>query len=80
MPRSLDRFEVPRLCDRGSNGRGLDHAYPGHGLEAAAHVIGTMMGVNGAIQRPGLQFQSCELIDSGLQRLFHRKWKRKVLD
>src|SRR5437773_10424922 len=43
-------FEVTRVCDCGSDGRGPDHAYPGHGLEAAAHIIGTMMGVNGAIQ------------------------------
>ena len=34
-----------------------------------------MMGVNGAIQSPDLQFQSSELIDDGLQRLFHRRWK-----
>jgi hypothetical protein len=31
-----------------------------------------MMGVNGAIQSPDLQFQSSELIDNSLQRLFHR--------
>jgi hypothetical protein len=68
-------FEVTRVCDSGSDGRGPDHAYPGHGLEATAHIIGTMMGVNGAIQRPDLQFQSSELIDNGLQRLFHRRWK-----
>ena len=68
-------FEVTRVCDSRSNGRGPDHANPGHGLEAAAHVIGTMMGVNGAIQSPDLQFQSSELIDNGLQRLFHRRWK-----
>jgi hypothetical protein len=68
-------FEVARVCDSGSDGRGPDHAYPGHGLEAAAHVIGTMMSVNGAIQSPDLQFQSRELIDNGLQRLFHRRWK-----
>src|SRR6266850_2136433 len=37
--------------------------------------LATMMGVNGAIQRPDLQFQSRELIDNGLQRLFHGKWK-----
>ena len=30
-------------------GRGPNHAYPGHGLEATAHIIGTMMSVNGAI-------------------------------
>src|SRR5947207_1395536 len=54
---------------------GHDHAYPGHGLEAAAHIIGTMMGVNGPIQSPDLQFQSRELINNGLQRLFHRRWK-----
>jgi len=68
-------FEVTRVCDSGSDGRGADHAYPGHGLEAAAHIIGTMMGVDGAIQSPDLQFQSSELIDNGLQRLFHRGWK-----
>ena len=34
-----------------------------------------MMSVNGAIQRPNLQFQSRELTDNGLQRLFHRTWK-----
>src|SRR6476620_7545589 len=43
------RLEVTRVCDSRSNGRGPDHAYPGHGLKAATHVIGTMMGVNGAI-------------------------------
>src|SRR5271154_3890721 len=42
-------FEVTRVCDSGRDGRGSDHAYPGYGLKAAAHVIGTMMGVNGAI-------------------------------
>src|SRR5882757_3971388 len=68
-------FEVARVCDSGSDGRGPDHAYPGHGLEAAAHIIGTMMGVNGAIQSPDLQFQSSELINNGLQCLFHRRWK-----
>src|SRR5258705_3710152 len=68
-------FEVARICDSRSDGRGPDHAYPGHGLEAAAHIIGTMMGVNGAIQSPDLQFQSSELINNGLQRLFHRRWK-----
>jgi hypothetical protein len=71
--------EVLRVCDSGSHGRGPDHAYPGHGLEAATHVIGTMMGVNGAIQSPDLQFQSSELIDNGLQRLFHRRWKSFVI-
>jgi hypothetical protein len=69
-------FEVTRVCDSGSDRRGPDHAYPGHGLEAAAHIIGTMMGVNGAVQSPNLQFQSSELIDNSLQRLFHRRWKR----
>jgi hypothetical protein len=68
-------FEVTRVCDSGSDGRGPDYAYPGHGLEAAAHIIGTMMGVDGAIQSPDLQFQRSELIDNGLQRLFHRRWK-----
>ena len=33
------------------------------------------MGVNGAIQSPDLQFQRSELIDDGLQRLFHRRRK-----
>jgi hypothetical protein len=63
------------VCDSRSNGRGPDHANPGHGFEAAAHVIGTTIGVNGAVQSPDLQFQSSELIDNGLQRLFHRRWK-----
>ena len=47
-------FEATRVCDSRSNGRGSDHANPGHGLEAATHVIGTMLGVNGAIQGPDL--------------------------
>jgi hypothetical protein len=68
-------FEVTRVCDGRSDGRGGDHAYPRHGLDAAAHIIGTMMGVNGAIQSPDLQFQRSELIDEGLQRLFHRRRK-----
>jgi len=68
-------FEVTRVCDGGSDGRGPDHAYPRHGLEATAHIIGTMMGVNGSIQSPDLQFQSSELIDNGLQRLFHHERK-----
>ena len=34
-----------------------------------------MMGVNGLIQSPDLQFQSSQLIDDGLQRLFHRRRK-----
>jgi hypothetical protein len=34
-----------------------------------------MMGVDGAIQSPDLQFQRSELIDDGLQRPFHRRWK-----
>ena len=49
-------FEAARVCDSRSDGRGPDHAYPGHGLEAAAHIIGTMMGVNDAIQSSDLQF------------------------
>jgi hypothetical protein len=65
-------FEGARVCDGGSDGRGPDHAYSRHGFEATAHIIGTMMGVNGPIQSPDLQFQSSELIDNGLQRLFHR--------
>src|SRR5262245_18992428 len=68
-------FEATRVCDRRSDGRGPDHAYPRHGLEAAAHIVGTMMCVNGAIQSSDLHFQSCELIDNVLQRLFHRSWK-----
>jgi hypothetical protein len=65
-------FEVTRVCDSGSDGRSPDHAYPRHGLEAAAHIVGTMMGMNGPIQSPYLQFQGSKLIDNGLQRLFHR--------
>src|SRR5215469_559534 len=68
-------FEGTRVCDRGSDGRGPDHAYPRYGLEATAHIVGTMMGVNGAIQSPDPQFQSSKLIDNGLQRLFHRRRK-----
>ena len=34
-----------------------------------------MMGVNGPIQSPDLQSQSSQLIDDGLQRLFHRQQK-----
>ena len=34
-----------------------------------------MMGVNGLIQSPDLQFQSSQLIDDGLQRLFHGQRK-----
>jgi hypothetical protein len=34
-----------------------------------------MMGVNGAIQSSDLQLQRSELIDNGLQRLFHRRCK-----
>ena len=49
-------FEAARVCDSGSESRGSDHTYPGHGLEAAAHFIGTMMGVNDAIQGSDLQF------------------------
>jgi len=41
-----------------------------HVLLVRTIIIGTMMGVNGAIQGPDLQFQSSELIDDGLQRLF----------
>ncbi len=47
-------FEATRVCDSGSDGRGPDHAYPGYGFEAAAHIIGTMMRVNGAIQSSDL--------------------------
>jgi len=68
-------FEGARGCDGGSDGRGPDHAYSRHGFEATAHIIGTMMGVNGPIQSPDLQFQGSELIDNGLQRLFHRQRK-----
>ena len=42
-------------------------------------MIGTVMGVNGAIQSTDLQFQSSELIDNSLQRLFHRRWKSFVI-
>src|SRR3974390_1739130 len=59
-------FEVTRVCDSRSDGRGRDHAYPRHGLDAAANIIGTMMGVNSAIQSPDLQFQRSELISNGL--------------
>src|ERR1700757_3773949 len=59
-------FEITRVCDSRSDGRGRDHAYPRHGLDAAAHIVGTMMGVNSAIQSPDLQFQRGELIDNGL--------------
>src|SRR5215204_2071664 len=38
-------------------------------------MYGTMMGVNGAIQSPDLQFQSSQLIDNGLQRLSHPRWE-----
>ena len=68
-------FEAIGVCDSGSDGRGPDHAYPRHSLEAAAHIVGTMMGVNGPVQSPGLQFQSSELIDNSLQRPFHRRRK-----
>jgi DNA-binding transcriptional LysR family regulator len=68
-------FEVTAVCDSRSDGRGRDHAYPRHGLDAAAHISGTMMGVNSAIQRPDLQFQRSELTDHGQQRLFHRRRK-----
>jgi hypothetical protein len=44
--------DVSRVCD---DGRGPDYAYPGHSLEATAHIMGTMMGVDGAIQSPDLQ-------------------------
>src|SRR5215468_11676178 len=59
-------FEGAWVCDSESDGRSSDHAYPRHGLNAAAHIIGTMMGVNGAIQSPGLQVQRSELIDNSL--------------
>jgi len=72
-------FEATRVCDSGSDGRGPDHAYPGYSFEAATHIIGTMMGMNGAIQGPDLQFQSSELIDNSLQCLFHRRWKNIVI-
>ena len=71
--------EATGVCDGGSDGRGPDHAYPGYGFEAAAHIIGTMMRVNGAIQSSDLQFQSSELIDNSLQCLFHRRWKSFVI-
>src|ERR1700758_2810980 len=59
-------FEGTRVCDSRSDGRGRDHAYPRHGLDAAAHIVGTMMGVNGPIQNPDLQFERGELIENGL--------------
>src|SRR5215470_8117417 len=59
-------FEVTRVCDSGSDRRSSDHAYPRYSLEAAARIIGTMMGVNGPIQNPDLQFERGELIDNGL--------------
>ena len=68
-------FKGTRVCDRGSDGRSPDHAYSRHSLEATAHIVGTMMSVNGAIQSPDPQFQSSKLIDNGLQRLFHRRRK-----
>ena len=68
-------FEHTRVCNSESDGRGPDHAYPRHSLEAAADFVGTMMGVNGPIQSPDLQFQGSELIHNGLQRLFHRRRK-----
>src|SRR6476646_7488302 len=49
-------FEAARVCDSESEGRGSDHAYPGHGFEAAAHIISMMMCVNGAIHGSDLQF------------------------
>jgi hypothetical protein len=48
---------------------------PGTVSMRQAHIIGTMMGVNGAIQSPDLQVQRSELIDNSLQRLFHRRRK-----
>ena len=57
-----------RVGDNGSDRRSSDHAYLGYGLEATARIIDTMMGVNGAVQFPDLQFQSSDLIDNGLQR------------
>ena len=39
-----------------------------------------MMGMNGASQGSDLQFQSSELIDNGLQRLFHRRWKSFMIN
>src|SRR5262249_28123810 len=38
-------FEATRVCDGGGDSRGPDHAYPWHGLKAAAHIIDPMMGV-----------------------------------
>src|SRR5215471_15105870 len=48
---------------------------PGTVSMRQAHIIGTMMGVNGAIQSPDLQIQRSELIDNSLQRLFQRRRK-----
>src|SRR5512142_216717 len=50
-------FEVTRVCDSGSDRRSSDHTYPRYSLETTARIIGTMMGVNGAVQFPDLQFQ-----------------------
>jgi hypothetical protein len=44
-------FEDTRVCDGGSDGGGPDHAYPRHSLEAAAHIVGAMMDVNGRAPR-----------------------------
>ena len=37
--------------------------------------MGILSWIIGAIQSPDLQFQRSELIDNGLQRLFHRRRK-----
>jgi hypothetical protein len=72
-------FEVTRVCDSRSDGRGPDHAYPLHSLEATARIIGTMMGVNGPVKSPSLHLQSSELVDNSLQHLSHRGWKRLAI-
>ena len=49
-------------------------AYPKTVFEAPAHIIGTMMGLNDAIQSPDLQFQSSELIDDEPTTPVYCRW------